>query len=173
MPAAPAKAAKEKLGRRPKEWCWLMTGLARTATMTAATIDARAPSDPRQAAVERAVKAAALALLSREIGISEALAAVAAAMGGTKGEKGEAATPREFAAAMRRDHRASIVAEIVRLENEGRGRAAAMILARANAADPRDPVEIETLANRYRRWRRAEKRATARLPAAQRCRKES
>jgi ferredoxin-NADP reductase len=41
-------------------------------------------SDPRQAAIERAVRAASLALLSRGVGITEALAMVATAMGGTK-----------------------------------------------------------------------------------------
>ncbi len=120
-------------------------------------------SDPRQAAVELAVKTATLALLSREIGISEALAAVATAMGGTNVEM---ATPRELAAAGRQAHRERVVADILRLEKEGRGRAAASIVARVYAADLHDPVEVETLTNKFRRWRRAERRACARLPAA-------
>lgn len=119
-------------------------------------------SDSRQAAIELAVKAAALALLSREIGISEALAVVAAAMGGTKDE---AATPRELAAAGRQAYRERVVAEIVRIEKEGRRRAAASIVARLHAADVCDPIEVETLTNKFRRWRRSEKRACARLPA--------
>jgi hypothetical protein len=115
--------------------------------------------DPRQAAVERAVKAATEALLSREIGIREALA-----MGGTSDET---ATPRELAAAGRQAYRAEVVAEI-RLEMDGRGRDAALIVARRHAADVRDPIEVETLANKFRRWRRAEeKRACARLPSLQ------
>src|SRR5437879_796170 len=90
-------------------------------------------SDPRQAAVERAVKAAALALLARQIGVSEALAAVTTAMGGTNDET---VTPREIATAGRQAHRAQVVAEIVRFEKEGRGRAAAVLfLARLHAAD--------------------------------------
>lgn len=117
-------------------------------------------TDPRQAAVERAVKAAATALLARDIGISEALAAVATAMGDTKDET---ATPREIAATGRQAHRAQVVAQIMRLENEGRGRAAASIVARMYAADVRDPIEVETLTNKFRRWRRTERRACARL----------
>ena len=119
-------------------------------------------ADPRQAAVERAVKAAAMALLARDIGISEALAAVATAIGGTEDET---ATPRELAAAGRQAHRAQVLAQIGRLEKEGRGRAAASIVARLHAADVRDPVEVETLRNKFCRWRRAEKRASARLPS--------
>jgi hypothetical protein len=120
--------------------------------------------DPRQAAVERAVKAATEALLSREIGIREALATVGIAMGGTSDGT---ATPRELAAAGRQAYRAEVVAEI-RLEMDGRGRDAALIVARRHAADVRDPIEVETLANKFRRWRRAEeKRACARLPSLQ------
>jgi hypothetical protein len=117
-------------------------------------------SDPRQAAVEHAVKVKALAQLAREIGIGEALAVIATAMGGTKDET---ATPRELAAAGRQAHRAQVVADIARLEKEGRGRAAASIVARRHAADVRDPIEVETLTNKFRRWRRAERRACARL----------
>ena len=101
-------------------------------------------------------------LLARDIGISEALAAVATAMG----DKDETATPRELAAAGRQAHRGQVVAQIVRLEKEGRGRAAASIMARIHAVDVHDPIEVETLTNKFRRWRRAEKRANARLPAS-------
>jgi hypothetical protein len=120
-------------------------------------------NDPRQTSVQRAVKVAALARLAREIGIAEALAVVATAMRTTKDE---AATPRELAAAGRHAYRAGVVEEIGQLENEGRGRAAASIVARRHAADVHDPIEVETLTNKFRRWRRAEeKRAVARLPA--------
>jgi hypothetical protein len=119
--------------------------------------------DPRQAAVQFALKRATLALLAHEIGIQEAVAVIATAMGGTKDET---ATPRELAADARQNHRASVVSQMMRLRQEGRGRAAAMIMARSNAADPRDPVEVETLSKKYRRWLRAEKRVTARLPAS-------
>jgi hypothetical protein len=117
----------------------------------------------RHSSVERAVKMEALKRLAREIGISDALAAVAAAMGG--GTKDETATPREIAAAGRQAHRAQVVAQIERLEKEGRGRAATSIVARQHAADVRDPIEIETLTNKFRRWRRAQKRANARMLA--------
>jgi hypothetical protein len=119
-------------------------------------------NDPRLAAVEHAVKVKALAQLAREIGIGEALAVIAKAMDGTKDD---AVTPRELASAGRKAHRAQVVADIARLEKEGRGRAAASIVARMHAADVGDPVEVETLTNKFRRWRRAEKRASARLPA--------
>src|SRR5258706_654595 len=131
------------------------------------TLDHRrlALDDPSRYSVERAVKSAALALLSREIGIGEALAAVAAAMGGGTKDETTTATPRELAAASRQAHRAQVVAQIVRLEKE-RGRAAASIVARTHAADVHDPIEVETLTNKFRRWRRAERRASARLPSS-------
>jgi hypothetical protein len=118
-------------------------------------------ADPRQAAVEHAVKVKALAQLAREIGIGEALAVIAAAKAGSKDET---ATPRELAAAGRQAHRAQILAEMERYEKEGRGRAAALFLARKHAADMYDPIEVATLKDKFRRWRRAaQKRAYARL----------
>jgi hypothetical protein len=121
---------------------------------------ASARSDSRQAAVERALRAAAQRLLAREIGIGEALAAVGVVLAGPE-EK--TATPREIAAAGKADYRAQIVGEILRLERDGRGRDAADIVARDQAMDRRDPIEVETLKNKFRRWRRAaEKRAGAR-----------
>ena len=119
----------------------------------------------RLGAVEYAVKVAALAKLAREIGISEALAVIGAtrAMDGTSDET---ATPRELAAAGRHAHRAQVVADIARFEKEGRARDAVLFVARTNAADKHDPIEVETLKNKFRRWRRVElKRAHARLPA--------
>jgi hypothetical protein len=129
---------------------------------------ARSELDSVRRNVEHAVKAVAQALLDRQISIGQALAVVTTAMGASKDEE---ATPREQAAAGREDHRASVVAEMARFEKEGKGRAAPMILARSNALDARDVVECETLANKYRRWRRAEKRAHARLPSAESTRK--
>jgi hypothetical protein len=119
--------------------------------------------DPRLVAVEYAVKVKALAELAREIGISEALAVIAAAKGRTEDET---VTPRELAEAGRQAYRAQVVADIARFEKEGRARDAVLIVARNNAADKHDPIEVETLTNKFRRWRRAElKRACARLPA--------
>ena len=119
----------------------------------------RATNDRLQAAVERAVRASASALLARQISVSEALASVAAVMGGD----GTTATPRELVAVGRQEHRSQVIAQMMRLENEGRRRDAALIVARRYAADVRDPIEVETLKNKFRRWRRAEKRACARL----------
>jgi hypothetical protein len=113
------------------------------------------PEEQRQAAVEHALRAASLKLLAREISIHEALAAVGAAMNGEDAR----ATPRELAAAGREAYRREVLAQM-----EGRGRDAAWIVARMHARDPRDPIELESLTNKFRRWRRAEKRARARLP---------
>jgi hypothetical protein len=123
-------------------------------------------SDPRHTAVERAVRVAAAALVSREIDISAALAVFAAAMR-SNGAEAETATPREIAAAERLAHRARVVDKMVLLESQGRGRDAADIVAHRYAADVNDPIEMETLKNKFRRWWRAEeKRAYARLPSS-------
>jgi hypothetical protein len=117
----------------------------------------------RLGAVEYAVKVKALAELAREIGIGEALAVIGAAKAASDDER---ATPRELAAAGRHAYRAQVVADIARFEKEGRARDAVLFVARTNAADKHDPIEVETLKNKFRRWRRAElKRACARLPA--------
>jgi hypothetical protein len=121
----------------------------------------RATNDPRRAAIEHAVRMAAASLLAREISISAALASVATVMGGD----GTTATPRELATAGRQAHRDQVVAQIVEFERTGRGRAAVSIVARQHAVDVRDPIEVESLTNKFRRWRRAEKRACARLPS--------
>jgi hypothetical protein len=48
-------------------------------------------------------------------------------------------TPRERAAAVRESRREKMVDEVVRLEQEGRGREAPMLVARKNARDPTRP----------------------------------
>jgi uncharacterized protein YjiS (DUF1127 family) len=106
--------------------------------------------DPRRDAVERAVKAATIARLAREIGIDEALAAVIAAGGGAKSET---ATPREAAAAARRSQREQMEAKLNRLEQQGRGRDAVKVVARDFARDRKDPIEVASLARTLRRWR--------------------
>ena len=123
----------------------------------------RATNDYLQAAVERAVRASASALLAREISVGEALASVAAVMGG---EGTMSATPRELAAAGRLAYREMVVAEIVRLENQGRGRDAVSIVVDDHVKDRRDPVEVESLERKFRRWRCAEKRTPVRLPSS-------
>jgi hypothetical protein len=111
---------------------------------------ARYRSDPRQPAIERAVKAAALALLARDLTIAEVVAALSDAVAG---EMDSGVTPRESVAAVRQSKRERMVAELVRLEQDGRARASAMVVARKFASDPRDPVEVESLARKLRRWR--------------------
>lgn len=112
--------------------------------------------------VERVLRAVMDGMLSRQLSTADAYAALAAA---AADPEDETASPRELAKAARQGHRASVLAQMARLELEGRARDAAMILAGDNAADARDPVEVETLANKYRRWRRTKKkRALARLP---------
>jgi hypothetical protein len=108
--------------------------------------------DPRQAAaIERAVRAAALALLARDRTVAEVVAALTDAVAG---EVPADITPRESVAAVRQSRREKMVAELIRLEQEGRGRPAAMVVARRFAADARDPVEVASLARKLRRWRR-------------------
>jgi hypothetical protein len=117
--------------------------------------------DPRQASVERAVKAAALALLARDQTVAEVVAALTNAV---VGDVPADITPRESVAAVRQSRREKMVAELIRLEQEGRGRPAAMLVARKFASDPRDPVEVESLARKLRRWR-ARIPDTVRLPS--------
>jgi nucleoid-associated protein YgaU len=114
-------------------------------------------ADQRQASVEHAVKVKALARLAIEIGIGEALKVIAAATD---------ATPRELAAAGRQAHRAEVVAEIVRLEKEGRGRDAVSIVVGEYVIDRRDSIEVDSLSRKFRRWRDAERRTHVRPSAA-------
>jgi hypothetical protein len=115
------------------------------------------PGSQRQAAIEYALRAAALKLLTRQISTAEALAAVGAAM---NGDDETATTPRELAAVGLQAYRRQVLAE---MERERLGRNAAYIVARRHARDPADPVEVENLMNKFRRWRRSEKRARTRL----------
>jgi hypothetical protein len=108
-------------------------------------------SDPRRASVERAVKAAALALLARDQTVAEVVAALTNAVAGVVPAD---LTPRESVAAVRQSRREKMVSELIRLEREGRGRPAAMLVARKFAGDPLDPIEVESLARKLRRWRR-------------------
>jgi hypothetical protein len=117
----------------------------------------RATSDDRRQAIERAVKVKALAQLAREIGIDEALKIIGAAMD---------RTPRETAAVARRAFREKIVAEIIRIENDGRPRSAVSIVVSDHVLDKNDPIEVDSLRRKFQRWRDAEKRTPVRLPAA-------
>src|ERR1700746_1193678 len=109
-------------------------------------------SDPRQAAIKRAVWAVELGLLERELTVEEAVARLAK----TNGIAGDQ-TPRERAAAARQSRREEMLAELTRREREGRGRDAVKLVARDYAGDRSDPIEIESLARKLRRWRAQEK----------------
>lgn len=112
-------------------------------------------ADPRQAAVEHALKVKALARLAREIGIDVALKVIGAAID---------RTPREIAAGARRAFRDNIVAQILRLENEGRARSAVSIVVSEHVLDKNDLIEVESLRRKFQRWRDSEKRTCVRLP---------
>jgi hypothetical protein len=118
-----------------------------------------AASALRQANIQRAVNAIAEAILARDIHISEVVAVLTAANGNT-------ATPRESVAAVRQTRREQMVADLERMELEGRGRAAVMLVARRFARDPLDPIEVDSLARNLRRWRR-EKSGQCPIPAPQ------
>jgi hypothetical protein len=108
-------------------------------------------SEPRQPAIERAVRTATLALLARDQTVAEVVAALTEAVAD---EVPADITPRESVAAVRKLRRDTMVSELIRLEQEGRGRLAAMLVARKFASDPLDPIEVESLATKLRRWRR-------------------
>jgi hypothetical protein len=111
--------------------------------------------DPRQAAVEHV---SALVALAQEI-IHEAV---------PRSPTRQTTPKRGYAAAAGRlAHRRRILTEIAELERDGKARTAASIVALRHAADKRDGIEVETLTNKYRRWRRAEKRACARSTSLQ------
>jgi hypothetical protein len=108
-------------------------------------------SDPRLIAIERAIRGAALALLGRDQTVAEVVAALTNAVAGNAPAD---VTPRESVAAVRQSRREQMVAEVLRLEVQRRGRNAAMLVARKFASDPLDMVEVESLARKLRRWRR-------------------
>jgi hypothetical protein len=111
--------------------------------------------DQRIAIVEAALKAASIAIVTHEATIAEGVAIVSAAMSG--GDAPAEITPRESALTARRAWRERILDVMALHEREGRGREAAMLTARQFAADPLDPIEVESLAARCRRWRRKNK----------------
>jgi hypothetical protein len=140
----------------------------------------------RERAIERVVNMVALAMLERQLSTSEALFIFSVAQRSPKealsffaaamrSPEDETARPRERVAGARQSHRASVVTELVRLKQEGRGRKAVGDLVRENALDPDDKKEAKRLKDKYRRWLRAEnrKRACARLPRKHGCINES
>jgi hypothetical protein len=87
-------------------------------------------NDPRQAAIKRAIGAVA----SGQITKVEAFAAITSAM----------AMPA----------RETMLTEVSRLEQEGRGSSAVMLVAQKYASDPTNPIAVESLARKIRRWRK-------------------
>jgi hypothetical protein len=106
-------------------------------------------SDPRLAAIERVVRETTLKLWARDQTVAEIVAKLTVV-----GEMLVDITPRDGAAAVRQSRRKAMLAELERIEQEGRGSAAAMLVARKFASDPLDPTEVESLATKLRRWRR-------------------
>jgi hypothetical protein len=117
-------------------------------------------SDPRLAAIERAVRETALKLWAREQTVTEIVAKLTVVS-----EMPTEVTPREGIAALRRSRRDEMVADLVRHEREGRKRDAVMLVARDFAVDPLDDVEVDSLARKLRRWR-VRIPDTVRLPSA-------
>lgn len=89
-------------------------------------------------------------MLARDRTIAEIVAALTKVAGDGTADL----TPREMAETTRKSRREKMLAALVRLEQEGRGRSAAMSVARDFANDRRDAVEVESLARKLRRWRR-------------------
>ena len=106
-------------------------------------------SDPRLAAIERAVRETALKLWARNQTVTEIVEKLTVV-----GAMPADITLRESVAAVRQSRRKAMLAELERIEQEGRGSAAAMLVARKFASDPLDPIEVESLATKLRRWRR-------------------
>ena len=113
------------------------------------------PSDPRLAAVERAVKAAAMALLARERTIAEVFAGLTDAVDGIVPID---VTPREAVAALRRSRKEQMLDALARYERQGRKRDAAKLVARDFAADKRDAIEVASLVRNLHRWRNEKNR---------------
>ena len=104
-------------------------------------------SDPRLAAIKRAVMETALKLWARDQTVTEIVAKL------TVVSEMPAITPREGVAAVRRSRREKMVGELIRREQEGPRRGAVMKVARNFASDRHDDDEVKNLARNLRRWR--------------------
>jgi hypothetical protein len=107
-----------------------------------------AMSAQRRDAVERAVRTVALAVEAREKSLAEVIAALTKATGEVPAD----ATPREAAAAARQSRRLKMVNELIRMEQQGRVRGAVSVVARDNAFDRDDQIEVDSLERQLRRW---------------------
>jgi hypothetical protein len=116
--------------------------------------------------VAAAVRQAIAAALDQAVPIETAIAIAAAKILGGEGD--DDAGPAERPAEKRRRQNADAMLQLAALELEGKGRGAASIVARRMAADPRDPAEVEAMAQHLRRIRRrqAKRALRARAPPA-------
>src|SRR5712671_618818 len=108
-------------------------------------------SDPRQVIVERAVRAAAMALWARESTVAEVVAALTDAVASIAPSD---STPREAVAALRQSRKQQMLDALARYQSQGRGRSAVMLVAREFAADKYDAVEVENHRRNLDRWRK-------------------
>jgi hypothetical protein len=113
------------------------------------------PIDPRQAAVERALKDAATALMARDRTVAEVFAALSDAVDGIVPID---VTPREAVAALRRSRKEQMLEALARYERQGRKRDAVSLVARDFAADKDDDVEVASLKRNLHRWRNEKNR---------------
>lgn len=109
-------------------------------------------SPPKSApAIEHAVRIAAAAMLERGATRAEAIAIALASLDGAA-----PVTPRERVREGRQAQRERMLAEYADLVAAGREHEAASVVARKFAIDRHDPVEIDSLARKIRRWRQNE-----------------
>lgn len=104
--------------------------------------------DDRRAAVEAAVRTAAINVLSRSTAIGDAIAQVATALAGVDVDL--EATPRERIELARRARRAVMLAELDRLERSGHRRDAVGIVSRRYAVDPMERESLQRWLRRHR-----------------------
>jgi lipopolysaccharide biosynthesis protein len=105
--------------------------------------------DPRQPVAESTIRAVALDLLAR----GQAVAEIIAALTTVADEMPADITPREREAAAYQSRREAMIAALIRLEQQGRGRDAVKVVARDFARDRYDLIEVESLARKLSRWR--------------------
>jgi hypothetical protein len=110
--------------------------------------------------LERAIRTAVVSVLEREVPIARAVRT--AAVGLLQGDPDPAAAlpherPSERCARQNREG----LLEMAELEAAGRGRDAAVVVAKRQVADPRDPAELYRRSQCLRRLRREQQRNNA------------
>jgi hypothetical protein len=104
-------------------------------------------TDPRLAAIERAVRETALKLWERDQTVTEIVAKLSVVV-----EMPSISTPREVGIAARASRRDNMLAAVTKYEQAGR-RDAVTRAARDFAIDKSDETEVESNAKSIRRWR--------------------